>query len=122
MLKKLVIGIAILIAVANASAQTTPSKRYVSHKAAVVRVGPTTTYLKAGLNTEQVVRLLGEPSAIYNRSEKDLTITTYEFPRAEGRVLIAEFVSDALVGTKVEKRVLTAQLARSARKVIRIKE
>jgi hypothetical protein len=111
MLKLLVVGIAILIAVANGSAQTNGTKRYVSHKAGVVRVGPTTTYLKEGLSTAQVVRLLGEPSAIYERIEKDLIITTYEFPRAEGRVLIADFASDALVDSRVEKR---AQVARSA--------
>jgi hypothetical protein len=111
MLKILVVGIAILIAVANGSAQTNGIKRYVSHKAGVVRVGPTTTYLKEGLSTDQVVRLLGEPSAIYERSEKDLIITTYEFPRAEGRVLIAEFVSDALVDSRIERR---AQVARFA--------
>jgi hypothetical protein len=111
MLKILVVGIAILIAVANGSAQTNGTKRYVSHKAGVVRVGPTTTYLKEGLSTDQVVRLLGEPSAIYERTEEDLIITTYEFPRAEGRVLIAEFVSGALVDSRVESR---AQVARSA--------
>jgi len=111
MLKILVIGIAILIALANVSAQTSGTKRYASHKPSVVRVGPTTTYLKEGLSTNQVVRLLGEPTAIYKRAEKDLIITTYEFPRAEGRVLIAEFVSDALVDSRVEKRV---QVARSA--------
>lgn len=111
MLKIIVIGIAILIAVVNVSAQTNATKRYVSHKAGVVRVGPTTTYLKEGLSTAQVVRLLGEPSAIYESTEKDLIITTYEFPRAEGRVLIAEFVGDALVGSRIERR---AQIARSA--------
>lgn len=112
MLKILVVGIAILIAVANGSAQTNGGKRYVSHKPGVVRVGPTTTYLKEGLSTEQVVRLLGEPSAISERIEKDLIVTTYEFPRGEGRVLIAEFVSDALIDSRIETRVQVAQLAR----------
>ncbi len=112
MLKILVIGIAILIAVANVSAQTRGGKRYVSHKASVVRVGPATTYLKAGLTTEQVVRLLGEPSATYERKQRNLIITTYEFPRGEGRVLIAEFVSDALIESRIEAR---AQIAKSTR-------
>ena len=102
MLKILVIGIAILIAAANVSAQTIGTKRYVSRKTGVVRVGPSTTYLKEGLSTEQVVRLLGTPSAISERTEKDLKVTTYEFPRGEGRVLIAEFVSDALVKSRIE--------------------
>jgi hypothetical protein len=112
MLKTIVIGIAILIAVANGSAQTTGAKRYVSHKPGVVRVGPTTTYLKEGLSREQVVRLLGEPSAIFERTEKDLTVTTYEFPRAQGRVLIAEFVSDKLVDSRIETRLQIAQWVR----------
>ena len=112
MLKILAIGIAILIAVANASAQTNGAKRYVSHKPGVVRVGPTTTYLKEGLSTEQVIRLLGEPSAISERIERDLTIATYEFPRAEGRVLIAGFVSDKLADSRIEKRVQVAQWVR----------
>ncbi|HZE64773.1 MAG TPA: hypothetical protein VE056_12885 [Pyrinomonadaceae bacterium] len=112
MLKILVICIAILIAVANGSAQTSGNKRYVSHKPGVVRVGPTTTYLKEGLSTEQVIRLLGQPSAITERAEKDLIVTMYEFPRGEGRVLIAEFVSDALIASRIETRVQIAQSAR----------
>jgi hypothetical protein len=112
MLKILVIGIAILIAVANGTAQTNGSKRYVSHKPGVVRVGPTTTYLKKGLSAEQVIRLLGEPSAISERTEKDLIVTTYEFPRGEGRVLIAEFVGDALIESRIEARVQVAQSVR----------
>lgn len=112
MLKILVIGIAILIAVANGSAQTNGSKRYVSHKLGVVRVGPATTYLKEGLSTEQVIRLLGAPSAISERTEKDLIVTTYQFPRGEGRVLIAKFVSDALIDSRIETRVLVAQSVR----------
>jgi hypothetical protein len=112
MLKILVIGIAVLIAVANGSAQTSSGKRYVSHKPGVVRVGPSTTYLKEGLSTEQVVRLLGEPSGISERVEKDLLVTTYEFPRAGGRVLIAEFVGDALIDSRIETRAQVAQAAR----------
>ena len=112
MLKILVIGIAILIAVANGSAQTNSSKRYVSHKPGVVRVGPATTYLKEGLSTEQVIRLLGQPAAISERIEKDLIVTTYQFPRGEGRVLIAEFASDALIDSRIETRVQVAQSIR----------
>src|SRR6476469_6886667 len=97
MLKILVIGVAILIAVANGSAQTNSSKRYVSHKPGVVRVGPATTYLKEGLSTEQVIRLLGQPAAISERTEK---------------VLIAEFVSDALIDSRIETRVQVAQSVR----------
>jgi hypothetical protein len=104
-----VIGIAILIAVANGSAQTSGVKRYVSHKPGIVRVGPTTTYLKEGLSTEQVIRLLGTPSAIYESTKNNSTVTTYEFPRAEGRVLIAKFVGNALIDSRIETRVQVAQ-------------
>ncbi|MEP6741676.1 MAG: hypothetical protein ABJB61_04185 [bacterium] len=112
MLKILVVGVAILIAVASGSAQSNGSKRYVSHKASVVRVGPVTTFLKEGLSTEQVVRLLGEPSAIFERKQEDLIVTTYEFPRGAGRVLIAEFVSDALINSRIETRAQIARLSR----------
>ena len=108
MLKILIIVVAVLIAAVNSSAQTT--RRQTSHKAAVVRVGPTTTYLKEGLSTEQVVRLLGEPSAISEHKEQNSIVTRYEFPRAEGRVLIAEFVHDVLRNSRIESR---TQLAKS---------
>ncbi len=65
MLKALVIGIAIVIAVVNASAQGAgTTRRHVSRKAGVIRVGPSTTYLKEGFSVEEVIRLLGEPAAI----------------------------------------------------------
>ena len=74
-------------------------------KPGVVQVGPRTTYLKEGLRTEEVVRLLGKPASISERSENDIVITTYEFHRGEGRMLIAEFVSDILVSSRLEARV-----------------
>jgi hypothetical protein len=74
-------------------------------KPGVVQVGPRTTYLKEGLRTEEVVRLLGKPASISERSENDIVITTYEFHRGEGRILIAEFVSDILVRSRLEARV-----------------
>jgi outer membrane protein assembly factor BamE (lipoprotein component of BamABCDE complex) len=81
-------------------------------KPGVVQVGPRTTYLREGLSTEEVVRLLGRPSAISQRSEKDVTVTIYEFPRSEGRVLIAEFVKNALVSSTMETRGQVAQVNR----------
>jgi hypothetical protein len=83
------------------------SYRYVAgslRKPRVVRVGPPTTYLKEGLRTEEVLRVLGEPSTVSERVEQGLVVTTYEFPRGEGRILIAEFISDALVRTRIETR------------------
>ena len=73
-------------------------------KPGVVQVGPRTTYLKEGLSTEEVVRLLGKPSAITERNEKDVLVTIYEFPRGEGRVLIAAFVKGGLVRFTMETR------------------
>ena len=73
-------------------------------KPGVVQVGPRTTYLKEGLSTEEVVRLLGKPSAITERNEKDVVVTIYEFPRSEDRVLIAEFVKNVLVRFTMETR------------------
>jgi outer membrane protein assembly factor BamE (lipoprotein component of BamABCDE complex) len=71
-------------------------------KPGVVQVGPRITYLKEGLSTDEVVRLLGKPSAITERNEQDVVLTVYEFPRSEGRVLIAEFVKDVLVRFTME--------------------
>ena len=74
-------------------------------KPGVVQVGPRTTYLKEGLRTDEVVRLLGKPASVSERSENDVVITTYEFQRGEGRILIAEFVSNLLVRSRLETRV-----------------
>jgi hypothetical protein len=73
-------------------------------KPGVVQVGPRTTYLKEGLRTDEVVRLLGKPASISERKENDILITTYEFHRGEGRILIAEFVRDILVRSRLETR------------------
>jgi hypothetical protein len=74
-------------------------------KPGVVQVGPRTTYLKEGLRTDEVIRLLGKPASISERSENDIVITTYEFQRGEGRILIAEFVGGILVRSRSETRV-----------------
>jgi hypothetical protein len=68
----------------------------------VISVGPRTTYLKEGLSTEDVRRLLGKPAAISERNQNGSTVTTYEFPRGEGRVLIVEFVDGALARSRTE--------------------
>lgn len=74
-------------------------------KPGVVQVGPRTTYLKEGLRTDEVVRVLGKPASISERSENDEVITTYEFQRGQGRILIAEFVKGILVRSRSEMRV-----------------
>jgi hypothetical protein len=112
MLKALVIVIAIVIAVVNISAQTTgTARRRITKKAGVVRVGPATTYLKEGFTLEEVLRLLGEPASITERQSGNDVVTTYEFPRGQNRVLIAEFVKGALVSSRVETH---EQLARKS--------
>lgn len=81
-------------------------------KPGVLQVGPRTTYLKEGLSAEEVVRLLGTPSAVFERDENDSVVTVYEFPRGEGRVLIAEFVKDMLIHTSMETRGQVARVGR----------
>ena len=71
----------------------------------VVQLGPRTTYLKEGLSTEDVLRVLGRPAAMSERTENDMVVKTYEFLRGEGRVLVADFVGGALVRSRTETRV-----------------
>jgi hypothetical protein len=73
-------------------------------KPGVVRVGPRTTYLKEGLRTDEVIRLLGNPVSVSERSENEIVVTTYEFQLGEERVLIAEFVGGVLVRSRTETR------------------
>ncbi len=70
----------------------------------VVQLGPRTTYLEVGLKTDQVLKLLGEPSTFSERYVDGKTVATYEFQRGEGRVVIAEFVAGALIGSRTETR------------------
>ena len=108
MLKILIIATAILIGVVNVSAHTAGTKRHTLRRAGIVRVGPSTTYLKEGFSLEEVLRLLGEPAAISERHDGDESVTTYEFPRGQNRILIAEFVNGALVRSRTETRGLVA--------------
>lgn len=68
----------------------------------VVRVGPTTTYLKRGLSKDEVVRLLGKPTMINERQDGSVLRSTYIFERSEGRRLVAEFENGHLVRSNVE--------------------
>jgi len=68
----------------------------------VLRLGPRTTYLSEGLTAWEVERFLGQPSSVSERREGTRTITTRVFPRGEGHVLVAEFVDDVLVGSRLE--------------------
>ena len=105
MLKTLVILIAVLIAVVNVTGQTTGAKRpYVTRKPVALRIGPPTTYLKEGLTTEEVVKLLGEPTVVLEHEDKGVAVKTYEFPRGGNRILVADFVKGALVSSRTETR------------------
>jgi hypothetical protein len=68
----------------------------------VLRLGPTTTYLKNGLSVDEVVKLLGKPSAISQRLEGNSLITIYIFPRSQSRVLIAQFENGLLTDSRTE--------------------
>jgi hypothetical protein len=115
MLKTLVMLIALLIAVVNISAQSNGSGRqafggrHIVKRAGVVRVGPVTTYLKEGLTTEEVLRLLGEPSMISEHNTNGSSVKTYEFQRGDNRILIAEFINDSLVRSRTETRAIVVE-------------
>jgi len=96
----------------NSFPRTSYSYPVEDFKPGVVQVGPRITYLKEGFSTEEVIRLLGKPSAVSERCEKDVVVTIYEFPRSEGRVLIAEFVKGVLVRFTMETRGQIAQAGR----------
>ncbi|HKR00263.1 MAG TPA: hypothetical protein VJT09_06295 [Pyrinomonadaceae bacterium] len=68
----------------------------------VLRVGPSTTYLKNGLKMEEVVRFLGRPASISERRDGDLLLATYTFARGQGRVIVAEFENGLLVSSHLD--------------------
>jgi hypothetical protein len=68
----------------------------------VLRLGPSTTYIKNGLSTDEVLRLLGKPVRVAERREGDRSFMTYTFRRSEGRVFVAEFENGLLVGSRTE--------------------
>lgn len=73
-------------------------------KTGVVRVGPRTTYLKNGLSIDEVIRLLGKPLSITERTEQNVSLKLYVFQRGEGQVLIAEFENGLLARSCSELR------------------
>lgn len=68
----------------------------------VLRVGPSTTYLKNGLRTDEVLRLLGRPVSVEERREGGKVLATYTFERSEGRVFVAEFEDGLLVSSRTQ--------------------
>ena len=81
----------------------------------VLKVGPTTTYLKNGLRTEEVVRLLGRPVSITERRDGEHLLAIYTFERSSGRVLVAEFENGVLVRSGMEVAEAPKQQARRER-------
>ncbi len=74
----------------------------------VVHLGAPSTYLQEGLSTSEVVRLLGEPTAISERQDEGSLVKIYEFARGEGRVVVADFMGDKLVRSRTEMRTASA--------------
>lgn len=70
----------------------------------IIRVGPRSTYLKEGLSTEDVLRMVGRPTEVFERFEGGKSVMVYVFERGEGRVLVVEFVDGRLVSSRVESR------------------
>jgi hypothetical protein len=68
----------------------------------VLRLGPSTTYLKNGLKAEEVVRLLGRPATVSESARGDLRLATYTFERGAGRLLVAEFEDGLLTSSRTE--------------------
>ncbi len=74
-----------------------------SHRHVTVELGPRTTYIKEGLSAQAVVRLLGQPVAVVERTENGKTVTSYEFTRSQGRILTVEFVDNSLVRSRTSE-------------------
>jgi hypothetical protein len=69
--------------------------------ARVLRIGPSTTYLKEGLPVDEVVRVLGEPLSVSERQAGETQTAVYFFQRSEGRVLVAAFEKGRLVRSSI---------------------
>jgi hypothetical protein len=70
----------------------------------VVRLGPSRTFLRTGLSTDDVVKFLGQPSSVSETQEGSARLTIYIFQRGEGRVIVAEFTNGALIRSRTEIR------------------
>ena len=74
-----------------------------SHRHVIVELGPRTTYIKEGLSAQAVVRLLGQPVAVFETTENGKVVTSYEFTRSQGRILTVEFVDNSLVRSRTSE-------------------
>jgi hypothetical protein len=67
------------------------------------RLRPSTIYLKNGLSTDEVLRLLGTPTSVSERQEGNAHLATYIFQRAVGRIFVADFENGVLVNSRTEE-------------------
>ena len=79
-----------------------PSQKRTSAARSVVRVGPSTTYLKPGLSAREVLVFMGKPASIDERQDGETLRTVYVYTRSGGKVFLAEFVDGLLVGSRTE--------------------
>jgi hypothetical protein len=73
-----------------------------SRASLVLKLGPSTTYIKNGLSYDEVVRFLGQPISASERQDGGIRLTTLTFARSQGRVLVAEFADGLLVNSRME--------------------
>jgi hypothetical protein len=73
-----------------------------SRASLVVKLGPSTTYVKNGLSFEEVVKLLGQPVSVSERQDGSARLAAYTFVRSGGRVFVAEFADGVLVSSRTE--------------------
>lgn len=75
----------------------------------VLRVGPSSTYLRNGLSVEDVIRVMGKPQSVSETQNGNQRLATYTFTRSEGRILVAEFENNLLVSSRIETPAEVAQ-------------
>jgi len=73
-----------------------------SRASLVLKLGPSTTYIKNGLSYTEVVRLLGQPASVSEKQDGGLRLTTLTFARSQGRVLVTEFAHGVLINSRTE--------------------
>jgi hypothetical protein len=76
---------------------------------AVVRLGPTTTFMRNGLSRQEVVKLLGEPFSTVETMDGNAVVTTCVFHRSGDRILIAQFRDDVLIASRLQTSGVLAQ-------------
>jgi hypothetical protein len=81
---------------------TSINRRERSRASLVLKLGPSTTYIKNGLSYAEVVRFLGQPDSVSEKQDGQLRLTTLTFARSQGRVLVTEFADGVLINSRTE--------------------